>query len=50
MLKTTAQSSLGMAVPEPQNMETITISTESNDRWLAAAGIALPESAEKEVN
>ncbi|MEO8377343.1 MAG: hypothetical protein ABI579_06705 [Candidatus Sumerlaeota bacterium] len=51
VLRTTAEGSLGMAIPEPQSMETLTISTETNERWLAAAGSAattLP--VKKEVN
>jgi len=51
VLRTTAEGSLGMAIPEPQNMETLTISTETNERWLAAAGSAAAiVPAKKEVN
>ncbi|MCC6546523.1 hypothetical protein IT570_05080 [Candidatus Sumerlaeota bacterium] len=51
VLRTTAEDSFGMAIPEPQNMETLTISSEVNERWLAAAGNAADSGpAGKEVN
>ena len=50
ILKTTAEGSLGMAVPEPQEMETMIISRESQERWLAAAEAAPVAAADKEAN
>ena len=50
VLRTTAEGSLGMAMPEPQAMETLMISNEINERWLAAAGVAKVVPVAKEVN
>ncbi|HMZ51607.1 MAG TPA: hypothetical protein PKH51_00735 [Candidatus Sumerlaeota bacterium] len=51
VLRTAAEGTLGMAIPEPQAMETLTIGAETNDRWLAAAGISpASDPAKKEVN
>lgn len=50
ILKTTAETSLGMAEPLPGAMETVVVSKEMQTRWLRAAELTRTEVSEVPMN